>query len=224
MPATSAIRMMTMGRAPSPRRNERLEIFMSEDEPGCLDYFSVANESSMLLHAGVSAEGIPRIHFELYEVPSEFLSILAWQLGRLWRIAPLDIGAREIAEFIGQPVKDDALVILRIRTVNSGIANARGRRRFGSDDGRHGERHQEQQKHPSFFHRAEINEASANVERRLGLGPLVDRHDFFANRFAHVFAQRAIQAIVLELLQDLRAPARTARDGKDRGEQIRRNA
>src|ERR1051326_6814911 len=135
MPATSATKMMTMGSAPSPRRNERFDIFMSEDESGCLDYFSVANESCVLLHAGVSAKVISRIHFELNEVTGE-LPVFPRHFGRFWRITPDHLGARKILELIGQPIENHALVVLRIRPIDRGIANAwgRGRRRFGGDN------------------------------------------------------------------------------------------
>jgi hypothetical protein len=56
------------------------------------------------------------------------------------------------------------------------------------------------------------------------LGSLVDRNDFFPHRFAYIFAQRPIEPIIFELLEDLRTPARAARHGKNRREQIRRDA
>src|SRR5688572_7329008 len=59
---------------------------------------------------------------------------------------------------------------------------------------------------------------------RPGLLPLVDRHDLFADRFAHVFAERTVKAIVLKLFEDLGAPAGAAGNRENRSEQIRRNA
>jgi len=63
-----------------------------------------------------------------------------------------------------------------------------------------------------------------NLGDHVRSGPLVDRHDFFADRFADVLAERTVKAIVLELLENLRAPAGAAGNGKDRGEQIGRDA
>lgn len=57
-----------------------------------------------------------------------------------------------------------------------------------------------------------------------GLWALVDWNDLFANRFAHVFAQGAVQTIVFELLQNVRAPAGTTGDCEYRREKIGRDA
>src|SRR5436190_5018150 len=122
MPATSASRMITIGSAPSPRIPGRFDVFILENESGCLDYFSVPNESTVLLHAGVSAELISRIHFELDEVAHE-LPVLSRQLRRFRRIAPRHLRARKIAELVGQPIKDNAFVVLRILAVDRRIAD-----------------------------------------------------------------------------------------------------
>ena len=66
------------------------------------------------------------------------------------------------------------------------------------------------------FHRAELV--------AIDLWALVNRHNFLADRFAHVFTERTIKAIVFELFENLGAPAGTARDRKHRCEQVRRNA
>ena len=35
----------------------------------------------------------------------------------------------------------------------------------------------------------------------------VQRQDFFAGRFAHIFAERPVKAIVFQLFENVRAPA-----------------
>ena len=68
----------------------RFEVFMLEDESGCLDYFSVANESSVFLHAGVSAESISRIHLELDEVAPAVRSLRDGTDGRVLAVTRQD--------------------------------------------------------------------------------------------------------------------------------------
>jgi hypothetical protein len=46
---------------------------------------------------------------------------------------------------------------------------------------------------------------------------LVDRHHFLADRFADVFAQRPVKAIIFKLFQNVRTPAGRARNRKNRG-------
>src|SRR6266404_7630055 len=55
------------------------------------------------------------------------------------------------------------------------------------------------------------------------LRPLIDGNDFLTRRLAGVLAERAVKPIVFQLFEDVCAPSRTTGNGKNRGEEIRRN-
>ncbi len=69
--------------------------------------------------------------------------------------------------------------------------------------------------------RFEFPPASPLVEARSAIG---NRHDFFSHRRATVLAERAEEAVVGVLLEDVRRPPAHARDGEDGREEIGRNA
>ena len=80
-----------------------------------------------------------------------------------------------INELVGEPIKNNAFVVLWILTVDRRIAdifrrNGFRRRWFGSDEQWRAQHHQRQQNERCLFHRGEINEAATNVESALVYG------------------------------------------------------
>jgi hypothetical protein len=65
--------------------------------------------------------------------------------------------------------------------------------------------------------------AGMATEPRCDSRTLVDRHHFFANRLADVFAQWPVETIIFELLENVCAPAGRARNRKNRSKEIGRN-
>jgi len=55
-------------------------------------------------------------------------------------------------------------------------------------------------------------------------GPLVQRHELSANRFADVFTERPIETVVFQLFKHVRTPAGATCNREHRGKQIGRNA
>src|SRR2546421_3826792 len=78
----------------------------------------------MLLHSGVSAKSISRVHFKLNEITIKMLSVLA-EIGRLGIAIPFNPGASRIKELVVEPFHDDVLVVGGIRAIERSVRRRR---------------------------------------------------------------------------------------------------
>jgi len=78
----------------------------------------------MLLHSGVSAKSISRVHFKLNEITIKMLSVLA-EIGWLRIAIPFNPGASRIKELVVEPFHDDFLVVGGIRAIERRVRRRR---------------------------------------------------------------------------------------------------
>src|SRR5260370_29812340 len=78
----------------------------------------------MLLHSGVSAKSIARVHFKLHEVAIKMLAVFA-EIDRFWIAIPFKPRALSIEELVVEPFHYDFLVVGGIRTIESRICRRR---------------------------------------------------------------------------------------------------
>src|SRR5438270_13856510 len=78
----------------------------------------------MLLHSGVSAKSISRVHFKLNQITIKMLTVLT-EIGRLWITIPFDPGASRIKELVVEPFHYDFLVVGGIRAIERSVRRRR---------------------------------------------------------------------------------------------------
>src|SRR5882762_4274604 len=78
----------------------------------------------MLLHSGVSAKSITRVHFKLHEVAVKMLAVFA-EVGRFGITAPFNARALGVDQLVVEPFHYDFLVVGGIRTIESRICRRR---------------------------------------------------------------------------------------------------
>src|SRR5438477_9568933 len=78
----------------------------------------------MLLHSGVSAKSISRVHFKLNEITIKMLSVLA-EIGWLRIAIPFNPGAARIKELVVEPFHYDFLVVGGIRAMERRVCRRR---------------------------------------------------------------------------------------------------
>src|SRR6266566_4761441 len=79
-------------------------------------HFAFFDQRAMLLHSGVGAKSITRVHFKLNEVAVKMLAVLA-EIDRFWVAAPLYPCATGIDELVVEPFHYDFLIVGGIWTI-----------------------------------------------------------------------------------------------------------